>query len=367
MSVKLTSGIRGKAEVVANKGGDAAIWLMCNRRKALAIGGALLAGFLAVSVLASPKEASAIPPILVVGAAIAAVGGVAFEAGNAAQGIEEVLRGLVVMMLSWCQTLVANTANSTLLKAGFETLLTDTAVHDAVRNVHHIAVIPLGNIVAAAFLVYGLVKVMSKAGQTDGGIDYWQLIMLFVLYGVASMVVNASWEIMTWFFRLFQVLVDNIYNVGAAALEFQDPTEGIENAGMLIAMALVSVVVVLVAVVVCALSHCVVIVRAIQIYVYSVFSPIPLACMVAEGGRDITKAFAKRYVALLLSGAVLAVLFYMFSLVVTFGPMPTMETQDIGGFAKWATELTLNYIVVYGAFGYAVFKSGSFARDLLGV
>ena len=344
----------------------AVAWTVCNRKKALAIAGTLFALLVVASAILAPGKAEAIPAIPIVVAVIALVGG-GLAANEAADAIEDVLRGLVQCEIGWVQTLAVNTANGALLQATFETLLGDESISAALYNIHHVAVIPLANIIAVAMFTYGLVKLVSKAGQTEGGIDAWQLIFLFVMLGIAKTVIDASWEVMVALYKISFVLMGKMLPVGDAALTLADPTEGIENAGMLFAMVIASLFVVLVGVFVCALSHAVVIVRAIQIYVYTVFAPIPIAFMVVEGGREMTKGFFKRYVALLLSGAVLALLFYMFCISMKAAPIPTDPVTDVGSFAVWATTLVLKYIVFYGAFGWAVFKSGAWTRELLGV
>lgn len=363
--MKLRNRINGAASRVWDKGGELVVWGMCNKKKSRIIVLALVGAGLIASSMTNGEAAYAVPviPILI---GIAVVGGGLFAANQATDGIIDTIRGGVIGAMSWSQTLVVNTANGALLTNSFETLLGDQAIHDALYNLHHIAIIPLGNIIAAIFFVYGLVKLVSKAGQTEGGIDSWQLIFLFVMYGAAVTIINASWEIMYGMFQLSLAVIKKILVVSQTNLQMSDPTEGIENAGLLFAMLMASLIVMLVSVVVCALSHAVVIIRAIQIYIYTVFSPVPLAFMVSEGGRDMTKSFLKKYVALLISGAMLALLFYLFSLVITAVPFPDMQVTDMGTFAQWATLLVLNYIVFYGAFGYAVFKSGAWSRDLIG-
>jgi len=363
---------------VANKCGDAVIWTMENPGKAGIIVVAAFTVLLFMGPVIAPSTVAVAddgPQLFIdslLGIGGSALGDLVLD--PIGDQIEDFLRSCDRLIYGTTEMMLMNTASATTLTATFDSLLgsASTSVGDlpAITTmlllIHHNFVIPLANMVLVVFLTFGLLRIVGKAGQTDGGIDTWQLVWLFVMYGLAKMFVDGSWEIMTALFNIMNNFIADLIQGGTTMISLADPTEGIEDAGALLALLLLLAIGFIIACVVCALSHIVVIVRAIQIYIYTVVSPIPFAFAVSEGGREMTKSFLKRYFALLLTGAILALLFFMLSTVVGAIHWPTVEIHTVADFAEWWAQFLIN-LAIYLAFAWAVFKSGSWANELVGV
>lgn len=369
---------------VASKCGDAAIWTMENPGKAGIIVVAAFAVLLFVGPVIAPSTVAVAddgPQLFIdslLGIGGSALGDLALDA--AADQVEDLLRSCDRLIYGATEMMLINTASATTLTATFDSLLGSASasvgsvgdlpvslpITAMLLLIHHNFVIPLANMVLVVFLTFGLLRIVGKAGQTDGGIDTWQLIWLFVMYGLAKMFVDGSWELMTALFNIMNNFIADLIQGGTTVISLTDPTEGVEDVGALLALLLMLVIGFIISCVVCALSHIVVIVRAIQIYIYTVVSPIPFAFAVSEGGREMTKSFLKRYFALLLTGAILALLFFMLSTVVGAIHWPTVEIHNVADFAEWWAQFLIN-LAIYLAFAWAVFKSGSWANELVGV
>lgn len=339
----------------------ASSWTKAHPAKAFLLATAMFVAFGTILSIAAPEKAEAIPllvPIL--------VGGAILGAGlTAADTIEQMLRDAVNGLLAMAQTMVGSLASSDGLLKSFDELIQE--VYPIIHNIHTAAVIPLANVVLAVFLVFALVKVMQTLGQNDAGIDLWRILMIFIFFAFAKVVVDNSWAIMTALYSLSVSGISGIMDQATLSGTFSvtEVDEDFGNTGLLIVMLLVSLVTVAVTFIVTAITHVVLIVRAIQLYVYTVFSPLPLACMVSESARSIATNFLKAFVALLLTGLILALLIVMFSFIAGNINVEA-RPDDAAGALNWCVQLLLNLVYLI-AFGWAFLQSGNWARDFVGM
>ena len=109
------------------------------------------------------------------------------------------------------------------------------------------------------------------------------------------------------------------------------------------------------------------VVRSIQIYVYSAFASLPLAFFVSESGRSVATGFLKRYIAVLFSGAIMALLFMMMSAIAATGGAATQPNfGDADGVLTYCLQMFMG-LVPYMAYAFCLFKSGAWAREFVGV
>ncbi len=343
----------------------AILWVLGNEAKAAALMGAALAAALGISMIFAPEEALALAPFVIAFAAAALLVGAPVAIDAVASGPEEAIRSAINATISSTQTFVASSVNSSLLTSSFDSIF--PAVRDTLYQVHQTVVIPVANIVLAVFLLVALGKLLSSLGRSEAGVDAWQLAMVFIGYALAKTVIDASWELMVMAFELARQFITAITSSGFSSESFQASgvPENVKNWGVLLFMWIVSMLVWLVAVAVCTLSQIAMVVRSIQIYLYTCLAPIPLSTFASESSRSMATGFLKRYLALLLSGAVMALLFVMMSLTIGSIGMTATTPDSMEGVVKWSCEYIFS-LVTFLAFGFGIAKSGSWARDLVG-
>jgi uncharacterized membrane protein required for colicin V production len=346
---------------------DAVVWCMCNERKALLVALAGFAFICAVSYAANPPHAQALPILIPIIAGIVAGGGLgSLVFGDTCNSADAALRGLVNMLLSAASTFIASIASSDMLTSAFDQLY--PSIEPTIYNIHQAVVIPIADIVLAIFLVVGLGKLASNMGRTESGVDVWQLFMVFVMYALAKAFIDASYELMIMAYNLVRMLIVGVLNTGfnPQSMHVAGVPDDVKNWGVLLFMAIIALGVVFVSIIACAISQIVIIVRAIQIYVYTCFAPLPLAFLVSDSARGMATGFIKRYIALLLSGAIMALLMIMFALAVNVVGSVSVTPDTIEHTLQWVVEYTMSLTTVV-AFAWALFKSGSWARDFVGV
>lgn len=345
---------------------DALIWAVCNPRPVTFVFGILVVALVGVSLLTSPQPAHAVFPLIPILVGLVGLGVGAIAIDQAATSVEQVLRDGINMCLSVSSSMLQSVVSSDLLTKSFDQIY--PSVQPIIYTIHQTAVIPVANVVLAIFLIVGLGKVVQSMGRTESGVDLWQLIMVFVSYALAKAVIDASYELMILCFDLVRNLIKTVMEVGVAsgAMTVHAVPKDVNNTGILVVMAVISVLSMLVTIAVCLLSQVVVIVRGIQIYVYTAFAALPLAFFTAESSRSMATGFLKRYIALLFSGAIMALLFIMFGLIIGNIGITSGSADTIEHAVKWICEMCFSLTSVV-AFGWCIFKSGAWARDFVGV
>ena len=370
-------GKLGKASLnVGRRIGEALVWTYENPGKAasayaLAIMGLFAAAFALRPDVALADEANPNPLEFLAGIVVGpvdAMGGALADLASEAVGIDGMLRGFIDTALGMSQVMIANAATGNLVNVTFDQLLGDGDFADIVESAHTLVAIPLAQIVMAIVFVVGLVKIVGRISANEGGVDTWQLVWVFVMYGIATAIITASWDIMQFFYQLSQAGIAELassFELGDG-VELANVSEDIKNTGVLLFMAVMTVVIFGVTFVVCIVSYLVVVARAIQIYLYTAFAPIPLAFMVSEGGRQMTLSFVRKYAAVLLSGLILVVVYILFANAVATLATPAADSvMELDSLAEWAVGYMMA-LGVYIAFAWAFFQSGGWARDIVG-
>ena len=280
-------------------------------------------------------------------------------------GLSGMLRGGVNMNLANTTEALKNIASNGDLTKKLSEI--NPAAYTWLKALHKNAAVPLANVVLLTFMVVGLGKVISHAGRTESGVDLWQLVMVFIAYSFAKAIIDASWELMEFAYDIVGQYIKYALDAGAATWNSTPPAapDSVKNAGALLTMWIITLITWLIATVCGMVANVVVIVRVIQIYVYTALAPVSLGTLVAEGGRQMATGFLKRYAALLLSGLLMAVLFVLFGLMIQSQVLPAVPDKS-AAVAAWSAEMftKIGWAV---AFAYCLFKSGAWARDFVGV
>ena len=264
--------------------------------------------------------------------------------------------------------LLNRTFDSTLLVADFDSLFSSS--YGVVEGIHRGVVTSVANVVLATCFVIGLVKVLQQAGRTETGVDAWQLTLVFVFYAFAKAAVDASWDLCIMAYDIVKALINTITPLTPHSTPGNPggliPND-LDDLGIALTLVVASIVTYCMCLITALVSHIVVYVRAIQLYVYTAFSPIPLGFLLAESTRPMATGFVKRYLAVMFAGAIMALLFVMMTYyVAAFDIQGVMAFQKDGDLPAYLASLGVSFAGLL-AFCWAMFKSGAWAREFVGV
>lgn len=343
------------------------VWVTTHRRAATFLFGWALLFVCLLSILAQPKTANAVIPLIpiILGGIVAVVGG-GFVLGEAGGAVQDWLRDAVNGFLSVTTSMIASVVQSDLLTKSFNDIF--APVYPIIYNIHQTTVVTTANVVLVIFLVVSLGKMVQEINRTEAGIDMWRVCMIFVLYALGKLVVDNSFELCVLVFDLVKSLIASVVAQGSlsGALTVSPVGGEVKNAGALILMLMTTFVVWAVVGAVCLLSQIVVIGRSIKIYVMTCYAALPLAFFVSDSSRSMATGFIKRYVATLFAGAILALLFIMFGAIVGNMSMTSVTPDTYENIVQWCCEMLFSLTSVI-AFGWAVAKSGAWAQEFVGL
>lgn len=325
---------------------------------------AFIVVFFILQELSQPKEAQAIAPIAIAGiiAAAGGLGGLAI--GTASGGIADLLRNCANYLLSVSQSCLQSLADSDLLRDAFDELIPE--VYPLLSTIQTNVIIPIAVVVLLIFFVVGLFGVFRTVGETDAGIDIWKIILCYFLLAVGMLLIRNSMDIMIGIYDLGLACIGGILDLGQSSgtFEIDGISEDVEDSGTLLFLMIFSFLSMLGSVAVMGITYFTIIVRSIQLYVYTVAAPIPLAFFVSESSRSMATNFLKKYVALVITGLLLALLFIMMAAVI--GSVSIATTPDSAeNCIAWALEL-ITQLIMPIAFAYCILKSGTWAQELVG-
>lgn len=286
--------------------------------------------------------------------------------------LSPMLRSGANVMLSLVGNQLNQVTAGDMLTRNFDNLI--PSIQPILYNIHQNAAIPIANIVLCIFLVVGLCKAISHMGQAETGINIMELLMVFCVFALVKSCIDSSFAWMKFGYdicRWLIVLTQRNANLSGdgSGTQISAIPDDMGNCGVLCAIIIVSVLMLIVAFIIVAIAQVTVIVRSIQIYVYTAFAALPLAFFVSESSRSIATGFLKRYVALLFSGAILVLLFCCMSAINGIS-LTSFATSVDWHTAEGSTNAISNIffsIIPYIAFAFCIVKSGAWAREFVGI
>ena len=346
---RLDGGHRGLARRLA--GGDVAVRaLESRRRRAFAVSAATafaLCAFLLVP--AQPAYA------------------------DIAGDVNEWLCGLLRDCCNWmfkAQTGVLGSIGANgILSADFAHMLTsssDLTMHDVVRGVWQVAILPIGCGVLGLVFTLKLVEISQRMDGSQSLPGVKEVVFLLVFFAVFLFLIQNSFDLMASIYEVCGLAIDRVEALFGAGGALDLPEVSVvttdDDIPSLIAMLVVSLIswVVVLAAYVVALVVCWA--RALQLYIMAAFAPIPLAFLGMDATRQIGVGYLKSFGAVCIAGVIILVLLISFPLVLggLTGANPGTGTPAD------AVANGLTYALQYLAMCVLlILKSGSWARDIV--
>lgn len=303
------------------------------------------------------------------------------------------LKNFICYLLVEGSAALLNAYNGIISNIGVESLLTQSFdsmlgadMYTLTSTVYDAAVVPIAESILALFMLVQLVKISQRIDATATLPAVKDIVFLVVVYVLIHWFILNALDVVQ---AVYQIVADDIIPaIGSASSGtkvFQDlSTDSIAADAwnsVSIGGSLLLLIVSLVTLIFGAISYVIAIVIALarswQLYIYAAFSAIPMSLLGFDETRQMGIGFLKNFAAACLAGAVMMFLFVAYPYII-IGILPTasgggLMTLDLvalaGGGGATAIDGILNLLKVLATsviFVFALIKSGSWAREILG-
>lgn len=232
-----------------------------------------------------------------------------------------------------------------------------------INSVHQGLLIPLGESILALVMLVQVVKISQKIDASATLPAVKEIVFLAVFFVIFHWLIVNSVD-------LCVAVYDEINKITKALLSDQNYNVVISlgsatdmDYGTLIVTLIVAAITWLIGLVAAVVAYIVAAARAIQLYIMAVFSPIPFSLLGFEETRSMGVNFCKNFIGVCLAGTIMVILLMVF-------PMMMNSLLGSGGSVVDSGAIITGVIVkVLGMpllLILGLFKSGSWARDLLG-
>lgn len=257
----------------------------------------------------------------------------------------------------------------------------DTRLYeDCIKVIHGVLINSIGMAVMCVCLVVGLGKVLTHAGQTEAGVNLWQLFMPFIMFIAGSLLISNSLVLMQLPYDIMKQFTDAVgtkialgdgFNQTAPADSSFITADNIDNfsTGTLFFTLFILFFVWLGSFIVAGFANTILLFRGMQIYAYTAIAPIAIGFVVADSTRNMATGFAKRYLAVVLS------FFIMYLILIMASYALVGIVNFIAAGSNWGSgdELLglqgncLTLLATCAACGFALYKSGAWAKEVVGI
>lgn len=309
--------------------------------------------------------------------------------------INEAICLMLVSIASWFFNLyyfiTGHVASSDVIGGSFHSVFGNETVWNIVSSVHQTVVIPIAEAILALFMLVQLIKISQRIDATATLPAVKDIVFLAVSYVLFHWLIVNSLDLLDAIYGVFNEITNSKELTGSAVqlgnmtldtagIDFKKASIG--GCAMLVLTAFLSAGTGLIAYVV---SIAVATARAIQLYVMTAFSPIPLSLLGFDETRQAGITFLKNFCAACLAGAIMMFLFAAYPLILTsmtaslgVGDLSALvnadNTVNVTGVVDSALETAfapllgllmfvgLSILLIVG-----LVKAGSWAKEILGV
>lgn len=290
----------------------------------------------------------------------------------------------IVKVLLNITSLILNQFNlQGMLTTTFENIIgngDDTGVYTAVKDVCTVGVQPVAQSILSLVMLLQVVKISQRMDASGTLPALKDLVYLAVYFSIFNFLITNSFSICAAVYEIVNGIIKQIgspqsmsYVIDLANVTF--------SIGDIVGVFLFAIIGSLVSLLVLMLSYVMVYLRYIQLYIYAAFSPIPISLMGFEETKQFGINFFKNFVAVCLSGGVMAFGLYIFPYLVASifqssnlssgsGAATTLMIESIAGAGTgWVGSSSFTFLKLIAmviCLGFLMLKSGSIAKDVLG-
>ena len=239
---------------------------------------------------------------------------------------------------------------------------TGTTVYSLANSVNDTLVKPIAYSVLAFGMIVQLIQIAGKADQDAAMPMLKELVLLALYYVIFRFLISHSSQLCEAVYTDINVITAGIgvEGLGSASLAIGELTDIGQAVVMLVCVGIVFLVALAAWVVTLFMAYC----RAIQLYMFSAFAPIPLALLGIEQTRQYGVGFIKNFVALCLAGAIM--MFGLFCFPTLVNTVLATGAMDTTFAATGLVTGPLMLVVLCLLLIFCMAKSGGIARSILG-
>lgn len=283
--------------------------------------------------------------------------------------------GMVNSLFTWVFSILKSISATDLLTGSWQDLFggNTNVIYRFATDICNGIVKPIGATILAFVMLVQLVQISSKMDQQGGTFPtVREVLVLAVFYTIFVFLIgNAD--------KLCELLYDILNNISTyianyqpgwtadiSSVAFVEPEDiGSVTVGDFLVALIVTLFTFLAAIIAYVVAILMAYARAIQLYLYMTFSPIPLALMGFDGTRQMGVGFLKGFASVCIAGSIMLFVLIAFPFIVVsvvdFGVMDAMGVLGLSAILNLLKVLAVCLLLIF-----ALIKSGSTARDILG-
>lgn len=295
--------------------------------------------------------------------------------GNIGEALANWIADMAESMFNFYSECVNVFGRETFISGSFQSLFgsgwdgQSQSVWDLINAVHSTLIVPLGESILALVMLVQVVKISGRIDSTATLPAVKEIVFLAVIYVLLHWLITDSVDIMTAIFDEFNKITNAILDTQSSTVGNITIPDGSVNIGQAVLLVFIGFLLATAGIISSVIAWVMSAARAIQLYIYAAFSPIPLSLLGFEETRSMGVNFLKNFAAVCLAGVIMAFLFTIFPLVCSG------TVESLGGLLNFSDNNNtpiINIMPLAAALGLPILfilgitKSGSWARDLLG-
>ena len=278
---------------------------------------------------------------------------------NIAEGFAGIFSWFGETLINSSLNNIKTTTTKSILGKSFENLLGKKTggLYLIVTTVHRDFVTPIAASILSLVMLIQLVKISQRIDGTATIPAIKDIIFLVVYATIFIWLIKNSVDICAAVYDMFNKIINGITQVKIDDIESITVASSVStDLGKSGTMFVIGLLMFLASWVIKGAVSIMCYMRALQLYVYTAFSPIPFALLGFDETKSYGISFCKNYLAIALSGAIIMLALSAFPSLLNFSGG---EIKGIGGdlWGSLCAIIAMTMVIV---------KSGSIARDVLG-
>lgn len=277
--------------------------------------------------------------------------------------------GLLPLIFGFLQSITA----TDLLIGSFQDLFGSgsSALYRFATDVCNGIIKPIGGTVLALIMLMQLVKISQRMDSSASMPALKEILILIVMYTIFSFLISNADKLCVMIYEVINQITLYIHNYNPSwstdlgSIEFITPSDvDSVSVGDALGLLIVAAITFLCALVAWLVSFVMALARNLQLYIYLTFAPIPVALLGFDETRQMGIGFLKNFASVCLAGTLMVFILIAFRFVAA-------SVLEFGGGVPSSVGLNmlLNILKAAGVcllLIFAIIKSGSTARDILG-
>lgn len=260
-------------------------------------------------------------------------------------------------------------SSDNLITGSFENLFGEVGasnVYNIISGVHKNVLVPIGESILALVMLVQVVKISQRIDANGTLPAVKEIVFLGVFYVLFHWLIVNSLGLCEAAFNVAGSIINGFsageFNITSDTADYVGDTS-LFSIGDLIMVLLSSILVWIMGIISSVVVYFVSGARALQIYCYAVFSPIPFSLLGFEETRSFGLNFCRNFIAVCLAGAIIVFVLAIFPNIIASISLSDGVSAMTGGVVNISIIKTIAFCLL---FILALVKSGAWAREIIG-